>query len=226
VGHFKADRIPVEPRRDDDAAVAEVYPTVPGERRGAVSILWRYLVAIAVLAIAAVLSVTSLGSDHGRGGSTSAPKSTLPATARSTQAPPTAASTSPASCVDAVGYGGLGARIGVFDPNNNGSTGPAGPTPGTAWYEVNATARGCVTAFSVQDGSSPPLTGRDLLVLVSHPYLPRDAIQVENTDTCAVWKSAALRRATGSAYATATAVAQVGSTPGRAEIEATPNPRC
>jgi hypothetical protein len=81
-------------------------------------------------------------------------------------------------------------------------------------------------AFSVQDGAWPPLTARALLLLVSHPYLPRDAKQLVNVESCAVWKSAALQRATGRQYARATAVAQAGSIPGRAEIEATSNPNC
>jgi hypothetical protein len=67
---------------------------------------------------------------------------------------------------------------------------------------------------------------RDLLFLVSHPYLPGDAKRVAAMGACAVWRSATLRRVTGRAYATATAVAQVGSTPGRAQIEATSKPAC
>jgi hypothetical protein len=91
---------------------------------------------------------------------------------------------------------------------------------------VTGTAKGCVTAFAVQDSATPPLTAGDLLVLVSHPYLPLDAQQVVNSDRCAIWKSAALRRATGRAYAQATAIAQAGSVAGRAQIEATANPTC
>jgi hypothetical protein len=91
---------------------------------------------------------------------------------------------------------------------------------------VTAAAKGCVIAFAVQDSSTPPLTARDLLVLVSHPYLPGDAKQVVNTDRCAVWKSAALKRATGRAYAQATAIAQAGSVAGRGQIEATADPTC
>jgi hypothetical protein len=65
-----------------------------------------------------------------------------------------------------------------------------------------------------------------LLILVSHPYLPGDAKQVVDTHGCAVWKSTALKRATGRAYAQATAIAQAGSIPGRAQIEATSNSTC
>jgi hypothetical protein len=128
--------------------------------------------------------------------------------------------------VHADGYGGLGARASAFSANNNGSTRPSEPTPGTAWYAVTGTARGCVTEFAVQDGGSPPVSARYLLLLVSYPYLPRDARRVVNTETCAAWESAALGRATGKRYATATAIGQVGSMPGRAQIETTVGPRC
>jgi hypothetical protein len=113
-----------------------------------------------------------------------------------------------------------------FDANNNNSTDPAGPSPGPAFYTVTATARGCVTAFAVQEFMAPPPTARDLLFVVSHPYLPGDAKQLLNTHSCAVWESIALKRATGRAFAQATASGQVGSMPGRAQIEAMSNPTC
>jgi hypothetical protein len=169
--------------------------------------------AIALLAVAVVLSVTVLG--PGRSSGRGSSKVSRPA-----------ASTRPGDCVHADGYGGLGAPASAFSANNNGSTHPSEPTPGTAWYAVTSTSRGCVTAFVLQDGGSPPVSARYLLLLVSYPYLPRDARRVVNRDTCAVWESAALRRATGKAYATASAFAQVGSMPGRAQIETTVGPRC
>jgi hypothetical protein len=187
---------------DDQDGSAELHLIVTDEGRGAVSTAWRYFTIATVLAAAgATVLVTSLGRGAG-------------------------ASTSAANCVGAPGYGGLGARLSAFDPNNNNSTGPAGPSPGTAFYTVTGTVRGCVTAFVVQDSTTPPLTARDLLILVSHPYLPGDAKQVVSTHSCAVWRSSALRRATGRAYARATAGAQARSVPGKAEIEATSNSTC
>lgn len=114
----------------------------------------------------------------------------------------------------------------AFDANNNDSTGPAGPSPGNAFYVVTATARGCVTAFAVQDSATPPLTARNLLVLVNHPFVPGDARRVAATNTCAVWRSRVLRRAIGRAYARATAIAEAGSIPGRAQIAATSSSAC
>jgi hypothetical protein len=185
--------------REQDASV-EVYLTVTDEGRPTVSTGWRYLaLAIVIVATGAALLVTSLGAS---------------------------ASPSRSRCDRAPGYGGLGGRVRDFDANNNNSTGEAGPSPGTAFYTVTATARGCVTAFAVQESASPPLSARDLLFLVSHPYLPVDARQLVSTRRCAVWRSAALRRATGRAYARATAAAQATGIPGRAQIEATTNPAC
>jgi hypothetical protein len=116
--------------------------------------------------------------------------------------------------------------VSAFDANNNDSTGAAGPSPGNAFYVVTATARGCVTAFAVQDSATPPLTARDLLVLVSHPFLPGDAKQVVHTHSCIVWKSRTLTRATGRPYARATAIAQAGSIPGTARIAAASDAAC
>lgn len=204
--------------------MTEVHLTVTEEAQGAVGAGWRYLfVALAALAAVAVLTVSVLGSAHGPGSASSPPASTPRAAARSSQVP-SAPTSSP--CVAVAGYGGLGARASSFDANNNNTTGPAEPTPGPAWYVVTSIAKGCVTAFSLQDERSPPLTAQDLLSLVSHPYLPRDATRIVNGDSCAVWKSVELQRATGKTYATATAAAQLGSDPGRAEIQATSTRDC
>jgi len=220
----ESDRFVAAPSDHKQDVSVEVYLIVNDESR---RIGWRYLaLAIAIAATAAALLVTSLRSGGRRSSSSSAPLTAGPLAARSTPVT-SSASTSASLCVRALGYGGLGARVSDFDPNNNNSTGPAGPSPGTAFYAVIATARGCVTAFAVQDSTTPPLTARDLLFLVSHPYLPGDAKQLVNTPSCAVWKSTALKRATGRAYARATAIVQVGSIiPGTAEIEATSNSTC
>lgn len=130
------------------------------------------------------------------------------------------------SCISTNGYGGLGARVSAFDANNDGSTGPAEPTPGAAWYQVTGTENGCIAAYSVQDSATPPLGPRQMLILVGHPYLPADAHQLVTTSTCAVWKSAALERAVGLMYARATAVAQDWTVPGSAQIEAASDPTC
>jgi hypothetical protein len=219
-----SDRFIADPSEHERDVSAEVHVIVTDEARRDVAIGWRNVVlAIAILATAAAFVVGSLTSRGGR--PSSASTSAVPRTAQSRPVP-SPASTSASSCVDSAGYGGLGGRVSAFDANNNNSLGPAEPTPGAAFYVVTAAARGCVTAFTVQDSTSPPLTTRELLILVSHPYLPGDAKPVVNTHRCAVWKSIALSRATGRAYAQATAIAQAGSTPGRAQIETTSNSTC
>lgn len=131
-----------------------------------------------------------------------------------------------AACIAGNGYGGLGGRADAFDANNNDSPGPSGPTPGTAWYEVTHTEQSCVTAFMVRDTERPELGTRQLLFMVSHPYLPKDAKQVAKSASCMVWKSLALQHATGLLYAKATAVAQAGIVPGSAQLVATSDASC
>lgn len=219
----ESDRFIADPPGPEQDVSAEVYVTVTDEGRRP---SWRYVgLAIALLATAGAILVTSLNSGERPGHSSSARPTSLPPAARSTQVA-SAASRSASSCVETGGYGGLGARVSSFDANNNDSTGPGQPSPGSAFYVVTAIGRGCVTAFAVQDSTSPPATARELLVLVSHPFLPRDAKQVVTTDGCAVWESRALARATGRAYARATAIAQAGSNPGTAQIAATSNSDC
>jgi hypothetical protein len=220
---MKRDRFIADASEHEQDVSAEVYLVVTDEGRRAARVGWRYLaVAIAILAGVAAIVVSSLPSGGRR---SSASAIARPRTAQSTRVS-SAVAASASSCVAAPGYGGLGGRLNTFDANNSNSVGQAGPSPGNAFYMVTGAARGCVTAFAVQDSTSPPLTARDLLVLVSRPYLPDDAKQVVSTDSCAVWKSASLKRATGRAYAQATAIAQAGSTAGRAEIEATSSPSC
>jgi hypothetical protein len=220
----ESDRFMADQSEHEPDVSAEVYLMVPDDGRRAGGIGWRYLaLAIAILAAGAALVVLSLS--LGRGRSSSARAVAVPRTAQSTQVG-SAASASPSSCIAAPGYGGLGGRLNAFDANNNNSAGPGQPTSGTAFYVVTAIARGCVTAFAVQDSSTPPLTAHNLLLLVGHPYLPGDARQLVDTNRCAVWKSAALKRATGRAYARATAIGQAGSTMGTGRIEATAKPTC
>lgn len=220
------DRFIADPSDREEEGSAEVHLIVTDAGHRAVSIRWRYLaLAAAIFGAAAAILVTSLKSGDGRAGSSSASLVSVPRSARPTQVG-ALASPSGSSCVDAGGYGGFGARVSSFDPNNNDSTDPAGPSPGTAFYVVTATEKGCVTGFAVEDSTTPPLTARDLLVLVSHALLPGDANQVMHSDSCAVWRSRALTRATGRAYARATAIAGSGSVPGTAEISASSNSAC
>jgi hypothetical protein len=224
----ESDRFIADPSRDEHDVSAEVYLIVTDEGRRAESISWKHFataMAMAIVVAAAAIFATSLESGAGRGRASSRRIARISRSARSAQGPPPVAA-SASSCVDTPGYGGLGARVSAFDANNNDSTGAGEPSSGTAFYVVTATARGCTMGFAVQDGTTPPLTTRDLLVLVSNPFLPGDAKQVVNTGTCAIWKSRALMRATGRAYARATATSQAGDIPGTAKIAATSSSAC
>jgi hypothetical protein len=171
--------------------------------------------------IAFALAVTALVAGCGGGGAR--PRSS---SAQGGGSPAAGVTTRAAPCITRAGYGGLGASVRLFDANNNNSTGPAEPTPGAAWYLVNAIARGCIAAYSVQDSASPPLRSRDMLDLVS-PYLPDDAKAVITTRDCVVYRSAELGRALGLPYAKATALAQIGSLrKGFAQVRATAGSSC
>ena len=170
-------------------------------------------------------AVIALVAGCGGSGSSSTVRSSAATAARSTHAPPNVFTRS-SSCIPTNGYGGLGGSQHAFAANNNNSTGPAEPTPGAAWYQVIATQRGCVTAYSLQESGPAPLGAHAMLVLLSRGYLPADAEQVVNTSSCAVWRSATLRRAIGLLYAKATAIAQAGSAAGSARIEATSHSAC
>jgi hypothetical protein len=174
------------------------------------------IVRTIVVALAVSAAVVGCG-----GGTSSPPPHRVPASRGRV-----AASAAASLCVTAPGFGGLGGRAASFDANNNGTVGPAGPSPGTAWYEVLNTRRGCVVAYSVQESATPPLRPRQMLSLVSRTYLPEDAERVARGDSCIVWKSPTLKAAVGVPYARAVAAAQTASLPGIAVIEASPSSSC
>ncbi len=98
-------------------------------------------------------------------------------------------------------------------------TAPSQPVMGIAWYEVIDTIHGCVTGYAVREFARPPLGASDILFLVDGINLPDDKRQISSTSSCAVWKSEALKRATGYLYANGTAIAQSGtSAPAEARI--------
>lgn len=172
--------------------------------------------------VVAVIAVTALVAGCGGGGSSSVGNLR---TARSGPGSESSFGRS-ASCIAKRGYGGLGASKDLFDANNNNSTGPAVPTPGAAWYQVIGIAGGCVTAYEVQDSTTPSLKAHAMLDMVSS-YLPGDARQLVNTGSCAVWKSGSLLRAIGLRYARATAISQLGSLrSGSAQMKATSASTC
>jgi hypothetical protein len=106
-------------------------------------------------------------------------------------------------CVGGREYGGIGASVTGFK-NQNPSA--ANPPPsqyqdGIAFDRIKGSVRGCVTDYTITEATTPTQSARDLLSLVGGIFLPSDAKQLVNQDTCQVWKSPALQKATGKPYA-------------------------
>lgn len=91
---------------------------------------------------------------------------------------------------------------------------------------VHSRSASSATPFAVKDSGSPPTGAPYRLLLVSHPYLPRDAKQLMHYDRCAVSRRAALERAIETLYARGVADAHGEVLPGRAKLQATKYPMC
>lgn len=91
---------------------------------------------------------------------------------------------------------------------------------------VHSRSASSARPFAVTDTGSPPSGARYRLLLVSHPYLPRDAKRLMHHDRCAASRRAALERAIETLYARAVADAQGEVLPGRAKLQATQYPMC
>lgn len=166
-----------------------------------------------------------------------AKRSSTPTTASTSTSTSTASAVSPPArapkparrCVGSGQYGGIGASVAAFKKQ---SPSAANPPPseyqaGIAFYEIKGTAQGCVTDYTITEATIPTQSSRDLLFLVGGIFLPDDAMQLVNQNTCAVWKSAALQKATGKPYAVGfVVVAPQGNATGIAEMTASTSPKC
>jgi hypothetical protein len=185
----------------------------------------------AVLAVAA-MALAGCGSTSPTSPSSAPPSSgtaTTEPTTLGTGAASTGAekqpSTSASPCITKAGYAGLYGTVSAFESDHN-SVRPAQPTPGIAWYHVLSTTHGCVSAYSVDELSSPPQGARDIVFLTDGIYLPDDHTQPVEKGGCTVFASPTLRRATGLKFAKAVGTAQSGATPAHAEIHLTNNGTC
>jgi hypothetical protein len=79
---------------------------------------------------------------------------------------------------------------------------------------------------SLPTSSNLPPLARNVLLLVSHPYLKYDAKQLVSHDPCAESRSAAVERKHEVLYAQAVAEATGEVLPGRAKLQATKYPSC
>lgn len=174
--------------------------------------------ATATIAALTALLVAGCGSSPSDG--TVVGASTPSVTSQSTTGdpPPPRQAARTSVCISGGDYGGLGASEADFRQHND-MTAPTEPVMGIAWYEVTDTVRGCVTGYTVRAFARTSLRASDILFLLDGIALPDDKQQVTSTSSCAVWKSEALRRATGYLYANGTAIAQSGtSAPAEAHI--------
>ena len=185
----------------------------------------------AVLAVAAV-ALAGCGSTSPTSPSSAAPSSgteTTEATTLGTGAASTGAQKQPSTpaspCIVKAGYAGLYATVSAFEFDHNTAP-PSQPTPGVPWYHVLSTTHGCVSAYSVDELTSPPQGARDIMFLTDGIDLPDDHTQPVEKSDCIVFSSPILRRATGFKFAEAVGTAQSGATPAHAEISLTNNRTC
>jgi len=126
-------------------------------------------------------------------------------------------------------YGGIGASVSAFKNSNPtaASEPPASYQDGIAFYEIKGSIHGCVSEYTITESTTPTQSARDLLALVGGIGLPNDAQQLVNQDTCAVWSSGSLKRATGHQYAVGSVVvAPEGDATGIVDMSAGDSSKC
>jgi hypothetical protein len=126
-------------------------------------------------------------------------------------------------------YGGIGASVNAFKNSNptaaNGP--PASYQDGIAFYEIKDSVHGCVSEYTITESTTPTQSARDLLFLVSGIGLPDDAHQLVDQNTCAVWSSGSLKKATGHLYAVGfVEVVPEGDETGIVDMSAGDSPTC
>lgn len=126
-----------------------------------------------------------------------------------------------ASAQSAGGYAGLGSTVAAFYASN--PHGPGVPPVGVAYYHVDATKHGRVTAFHVVENVRPADGTRDRMFLTEGINLPADAVPTNlNGNTCEVFRSRKLGKLIGMQYAAATSAPHTTTAYMRAESK----PRC
>lgn len=176
-----------------------------------------------------LICMTCLLAGCGSSSSTSSPPTTSSGAASSTGSPPAPAGKPAHECVGGGQYGGIGASVAGFKNQNPSSANPPPSQyqPGIAFYEIKGTAQGCVTDYTITEATTPTQSSRELLSLVAGISLPNDAQQLIKQNTCEVWKSAGLQKATGKAYAVGfVVVAPQGEATGIVEMTASATSKC
>ncbi|MGA8925788.1 MAG: hypothetical protein WB462_06155 [Solirubrobacterales bacterium] len=109
---------------------------------------------------------------------------------------------------------------------NNYTTEPPQPQLGVAIFHILSTTHGCVSAYSVDEVTSPPQSASEIVFLTDGIALPPDHTQVVESGGCIVYSSSTLTRARGFKFARAEGTAQSGSTPAHAQISLTNSGSC
>jgi hypothetical protein len=173
-------------------------------------------------AVLAALSLTGCGGTSSTSSSSAASSPSASATTTRAQKPP---STSASPCITKRGYAGLYATVSAFNSDHN-TTQPSQPTDGIAWFHVLSTTHGCVSAYSVDELSSPPQGASDIVFLTDGIYLPDDPQEVVEKGGCIVFSGPRLTRASGFKFAKAVGTAQSSDIPAHAEIHLTNDGTC
>ena len=101
-------------------------------------------------------------------------------------------------------YGGIGAPVAAFKGQN--TQGGGVPPLGLAYYTIDSTQRGRVTAFHVIINARPRFASQELVGLVLGINVPDDAAPVHwGSNGCVVYRSRRLQQLVGLQYAVATA---------------------
>jgi hypothetical protein len=97
-----------------------------------------------------------------------------------------------------------------------------------AWYTILETRQGCVSAFSVDEYTSPPIGAGDMVFLTEGIMEPIDTTLVNRNrpDNCEILSSPTLARVTGFKYEIGTSTAQADGAPGHAEMHLSNNANC
>jgi hypothetical protein len=212
-------------RRSDLVAVLGADPDVVGIDRvtGVEGVNRLVVISGVVLALGFVgcgsgESSTSPGSTVVSSGSKTASTTT---TTRSVNTQPAKPPSPPApQCITGNGYAGLYSTVEAFNAGNL-TTEPPQPQLGVAVFHVLSTTHGCVSAYSVEELTSPPQAARDIVFLTDGIALPDDHTQPVESGGCTVYSSPTLTKASGFKFARADGTAQIGNTPAQAEIHLT-----
>jgi hypothetical protein len=135
---------------------------------------------VAALIVAGVLAGCGSSSTSSRAGSAASVTSIASSTTTTTTPPATTTTSTPprssSPCVTSGGYArhrytGLYGTVSAFG-SDKPTAAPSVRIDGVAWFTSLSTEHGCVTAYSVDEYTTPPLGTADIMMLTDGIYLP------------------------------------------------------